>query len=97
MDRKRNGMAVLSRRKMDWYAHSEKILLTIHSYQAKSVAKILRLKHPSYEIIFRPYGYADTIIDLVEAPTLDKAKHLAELCYTEWKSINPNRGENNQD
>jgi hypothetical protein len=50
--------------------------------------KSINLKHPSYHISFCPNADTNNICHLVEAPTLRKAKKLAEQYYTAWSNVN---------
>jgi hypothetical protein len=54
--------------------------------------KMIRLKHPSFRISFTPLNnqYSGKYGDIIEAPTLAKAKSLAEWYYEEWRKVNHN-------
>lgn len=50
--------------------------------------KAINLKCPSYHITFFVNTDIGDIRQIVEAPTLDKAKELAEWYYAEWLKVN---------
>ena len=60
-------------------------------YQGKCIAKVIMLKHPSFRIhhfiVDEAHGIRDTL-DIVEAPTVEKAKEIAEWYYKEWLKVN---------
>lgn len=70
--------------------HVDKIT-TLPIYRARDVAKVMKLNHPSFQVSHfirnETYDIKDTL-NIAEAPTLRKAKVLAEQYYKEWLSIN---------
>lgn len=51
------------------------------------IAKPITLQYPIYRISFCPNGDASKAYDVIDAPTLEKAKKLAEWYYSEWVKV----------
>lgn len=63
----------------------------IYVHRHRDVAKGLKLKQPTFLIthyvLDEDYDIHDTL-NIVQSPTLEKAKHLAEWYYEEWLKVN---------